>query len=856
MAKKRKNNPKSKRSKEAKSRKAKPAATPVDQRLAKRIKTISESIRQQLPREAWEIIRHDIEMVVVAAIEDAEDPGVNLNDQQIAHVVVTAMRAAMSGDDETFELFNPKNFDDDDDEDDDDFLWDDDDFETELDDSHAELMDEWEEFAAEHFPEDYASAFDALNELDRTLAPDQLRKHVEKLAKASPHSPQAWVKFAQLQPTSEEARHCLEKALEANHWLLELSKLDSPFAANLKRAYVMSGMDVAAEYWMLGLRTDALEVHERFLHEVPEDVGGQRMIYAFRLFEQGWNDELDEQMAILKDHAQSESGWWLLKSFIDFQREQLDSAALALKKAGEQLPQVFESFFGERPTDAEIEELETKAEEEAAWLGRLAVAPAKSIPGLIRWIRDTIAYVPPLEDQEFDWRDELPELLELPVADETWFLATDDTNKLPVALIATLPDHSIRCFSEVGSVDQPSFDDLWSMLVEAIVSPFDGEKGRPNELTVSNQATFNALQEPCRLLDIQLVYDPDLDFEDDFEGLSHFLQSSRKHIPVNDETLEEAAGFPCENATWLVGLFQPPMWILEDATPYRPWLVLVMEEETGLIRAQRCLEKASESKDPTVIQELLMSAFHGGLIPDSEPEVPAQVLLSRSISKAMLSSMANALDFELGELDSEEEFDELISGMVQSASDHSVREPLTDCCDLDIEGLRHFYHSMERFYKAGLWRSIPANRILELTCNELEKGCCCSALVGQTGRDRGIFIMDTIDDFVQLNVDSDANLASTIVEFTEDYDCPPIDVWMIERYDFEIAGEEAYPTVTRQEVSKSFRRPNREELLQVDLVARALVAVAEKPDDGQPHRMKIQSFAGPVDVSVLWIQCG
>ncbi len=73
-----------------------------------------------------------------------------------------------------------------------------------------------------------------------------------------------------------------------------------------------------------------------------DDTAGQKLIYAYRLVEQGWYDELEAQMqslAHVKSH--SRAAYLLLQSLVYYAKDQdLTRAAQALEQAYRSNPQV------------------------------------------------------------------------------------------------------------------------------------------------------------------------------------------------------------------------------------------------------------------------------------------------------------------------------------------------------------------------------------------------------------------------------------------------------------------------------------------------------------------------------------
>jgi hypothetical protein len=123
------------------------------------------------------------------------------------------------------------------------------------------------------------------------------------------------------------------------------------------------------------------------------------------------------------------------------------------------------------------------------------------------------------------------------------------------------------------------------------------------------------------------------------------------------------------------------------------------------------------------------------------------------------------------------------------------------------------------------------------------------------GIERGMFITTTPPN--ELPADDSAGTIDeesfTIVSFSEAHEIAPIDLWYIEQEGWEIAGENAFPLLQRALGSKSYRRPNEEELRQVEWAARSLLAMAERPIDDVAHRLTISTIDGSRELILRWI---
>jgi hypothetical protein len=714
-------------------------------------------------------------------------------------------------------------------------------------------LDDWERFTVEHFPSDFFDVAQALERLPEDLPGEELRRRVEQLVEQYPKSPTGWLRLAQLQSSPAVAAESLRRALSAAQWLLDLAAAYPEYVETLEQAYVIGGLDIAGEFWMMGLRADALEVHQALLTSVPRDRAGQRLLYAFRLLEQGWLDELDEQLACLREEASSVAAVLLLKALYAFILDKQDPAArMALRASVEQNPLTLEVLFSNQQVAWELRDDLTFEEEEALWLGRMAMPTISATEGMARWVRDTLGYTPPDEEAISDaWEERLDSLLELPPSTARWFLETRVIDDLYLTLVVDLEEMVV--LSAEDTQQAPTVEAMWEMVVSLIESPDDQLPTRPSCLYVANPSLKKTLAPWCRKLGFACRLTRSIELPDElFEQVAVEISLMEQSLVVDAEILTKAARLPRSQEAWLFGVFQPPVWLYESSTPQRIWVVLAVEVETGLVRLQSTTD--TQPDEDFLVSSLLKGFFHP-IETDDQPCLPAVLLLDAACPDHSIRSLAERLEIPVGMAEDRELFDEILQGLVIYSSSPSTRQSLFESSDISREALRSLYQLLARFYRAALWRSVPSSRRLEISDTFSEASPCYASLVGQMGIERGMFITtQPPEEFpagdVAGAIDEEA---FTIVSFSEAHEIAPIDLWYIEQEGWEIAGENAFPLLQQALGSKSYRRPNDEELRQVEWAARSLLAMAERPIDDVAHRLTISTSDGSRELILRWI---
>jgi hypothetical protein len=94
----------------------------------------------------------------------------------------------------------------------------------------------------------------------------------------------------------------------------------------------------------------------------------------------------------------------------------------------------------------------------------------------------------------------------------------------------------------------------------------------------------------------------------------------------------------------------------------------------------------------------------------------------------------------------------------------------------------------------------------------------------------------------------------TFLNFGESHEIPPIDLWFIEQYDFDVAGEDSYPLIQRFVADQRYRRPNQKELEQVAFAAKALPMMNRSEMGKNGMTFDLDFFYHETTVRVRW--CG
>ena len=190
------------------------------------------------------------------------------------------------------------------------------------------------------------------------------------------------------------------------------------------------------------------------------------------------------------------------------------------------------------------------------------------------------------------------------------------------------------------------------------------------------------------------------------------------------------------------------------------------------------------------------------------------------------------------------------------ASPPDLDEGMDESADLTVDELEFLYRDLALFYRAALWRSVPRDSYLEIDVLGSSPKKFFAKMVGQVGEYRGLFVCDKVETMSdQVEDDEDLTLDSaTVLSYDEDYKISPVDLWNIERYSFEVAGENAFPVIQFSGSTQDFRRPTREEVMDIQIAMRCFMALAEVPPSDIAIEKSLSVFDGIAKVAVKWAQ--
>lgn len=663
---------------------------------------------------------------------------------------------------------------------------------------------------------------------------------------------EAYIMLGEHEPNPSKAVEIFRRGIEAAAWMKEVQISDRCQENILLIAYLFFRTQIADQLWSIGQRVEAIE----HLMEIVEydDEGwlslGLRLL--FHLLDMGWDRELEECL-----EKGVSTGTYCGEFLIDAMRFYRDpnhqeEARSSLEEIANFNPILLHlmldaSHYERRPTGGDsLEDLE-----EAHTIARLALPVARSLPGFMKWMRETapIDRIPE-PDPKLSPSALKASLIELPQCDETWVI---DYRKIQGFWMFIAYCHELGEAIRIESMDEKlSVAELWELVADSMLDP-RGQARRPTRLLVMKKGLLQNWKKRCQDVGLELAFGEEdlvpLDFFDQFKEIIHRVDHD---IPVDPQTLDQLLSLPLSQERWIVGMFQPPIWITDGITPTRPWVALVLDRETGVIMMQEMAPNGDEELPVRAV----IKAMLNNLLPDSPAHLPESIGIHHRTSQEPLNDYFGELQTSIGPADAEEEklIETCVECLIRQISAREGREALLDTEGVTTDELASLYQAAARFWKVAPWRQVAGDRPIEIQSPFFRNQPWYAVIVGQLGMNLGLVLYDQRDALERvLDSDGEVDPDGVFLNYLEKFEIPSIDLWYQEKFGWTIASEEAYPLIERALPKHRHRRPNRSELLAMDVVLRSLPAFINSPESETPFSLPVQSFDKKIDVSLRWL---
>jgi hypothetical protein len=536
--------------------------------------------------------------------------------------------------------------------------------------------------------------------------------------------------------------------------------------------------------------------------ESPLDEVGGRHLLTELLLRLGWDDELEEVYRVFEDKQFGPLPF--AYAFLAFKQEGASPHSNALLNAANQIqPGVVRALLAATKPESSDDLTDSQ------FVAQCLLPGIRNIPGAMAWIREAVEsladeptaggltdageIVRDDETGEVD-RDPLGFVIKLKPTHEQWMLVVSKVGEAFTAIVLTTDMGLVQLESFAS---QPKAADLRALLLRAITNPIMGERRKPETLTVATKAILTALRRDCGTFDIKLEQQKlPAEMNRVIKPLMEGYLRQTQQAEGNDlESVEGVESLPICEETWLFAVFQPPMWINDRPTPWRPWMYLVQRASDGVI-----LKTDSLDKMPTVESavNVLRQAMSTPLI--DSPRRPNQISCDPELP-IPAQELEVALGFkdtvvDVGERELQKFFDEVIDNML--AFNSPVEGSLIHQEEVDEHFLAAFYDEASRFYKTAPWKMVAGDRLFEIRCDAWRNPVWGGCVIGQLGQELGLALYDSPDLARDFMNSQDASLMNALmIHFGEAFDTIPQDLWHLERNAWKVADSEAYPFISR-----------------------------------------------------------
>jgi hypothetical protein len=338
----------------------------------------------------------------------------------------------------------------------------------------------------------------------------------------------------------------------------------------------------ACRSWVFGAYERAASYFREVVEREHDDPRFARYWMASCLFQLESTDELSE---LLHQHDDNSGIWRFAQALHSFRQHGDTEEARRLLLEAHQLEPGFERYLlQDEVLDARREvRFAAGPSERAFGCARLFLPAWRSVPGAAVWARQVLK-VPPTSTDTHQVPRRFPrhELQSLPLRRETWQVGLK-----PCSVQSASGDSPMWLFG-VASIDRremrlatvidQQLNEVvaWNELIQAFLSPIDGEPARPSTLVVCRHVFRDAWKPLLAEIGVRCRYQGDPQPVGQLlEAMDDVIQ--QQEPPEADDI--EIREFPQSDAVWQADFYRSPAWVMNEREgSYRPWSVLVLEK--------------------------------------------------------------------------------------------------------------------------------------------------------------------------------------------------------------------------------------------------------------------------------------
>lgn len=676
-------------------------------------------------------------------------------------------------------------------------------------------------------------AMDIRNPIQRSVL-------LERVVDLDPGDIDAWVELADIEPDLEEAKGMLQTAIR--HGCKQLQnelKADRGMFWTLPhtRPFMRAKFDLARVHRDQGNLEDATIILEELLDLNEMDNQAARWQLMDFYLRQDQIDDAEKLIARFPDDTLPFLAFTAV--LVAFRKKgDSDNVRQQLKELAQRNPHIIPRLLDHQLIDYDVHpSFAPGSEEEADLYCQQMLTGWRSAPGAISWLRsasadlglDTEDLREPLSDA--DIKKEIQYLRtivkKLPQCAETWFaegdaVAGDDGEDEGWVLTVIDEETEEAIFVEPGEGATVTLDRMLLGLLEAMLRPEFGEPRRPECITVFDDVILNKLSKRLERLGIESALATTRPTSADFvnSGLEAFIGG----VAVDFEQLKSLPILPY---SWVIDWKQLPISLQgPDGIPVNPWMILVMERESGCIIAEQLV---MNEPDVEAFGAIIQQAAESDELP--EAALPESFVVRSADNRPAVDAIAEKLDVPVLVGDCSVA-DEAFAGVSRHLGIEDGAVPsLVGVCDGDLSLVEDFYVAAADFFQSKIWLNVRSKKVVKVSCPDVLPGDWFAVVIGQMGQELGILFFNSLEPIVALHEAADFSDPSDAAEhirgmsfsLNEEFAINPDEVAAVEQFGWPVAAPEAWPSANAVD-GKSLQRVSADQLRFLSIAIKATIA--------------------------------
>jgi len=308
--------------------------------------------------------------------------------------------------------------------------------------------------------------------------------------------------------------------------------------------------------------------------------------------------------------------------------------------------------------------------------------------------------------------------------------------------------------------------------------------------------------------------------------------------------------FPQTRDTWLFAIRRLHTWVVSKGKePFRPFLMLTLNRSGGMIQSSSIVEK---SNFQSARKALLSAMSHPPKELEAKPQRPAKVIFEDSDLLQALAPALESINVQATCYPRVEEVDRLVKELEADMNDDQPDIPgVLSGKKVTPKMVGDLFDAAAGFYRAAPWIQLSNNDILAI-CVLPQKEPYYVTVMGQGGVEYGLALYLRWADVERMHSPHDHPMelmpseGSHSLLFNEITKLSFDDLDAIEKYNWTVADQQAYPFPVIFEPPDRVRRPDRDEIMWYEVVLRAIPEFVQKyltkNADGEPQ---------PIETSIL-----